>query len=153
MTAEVRRRTGPGFQMAEIPMEAFGKARPRVTENGTYMPRGYTLARKQLKAAFGSVTVAPPWVLRVTAVRQMPASWSKKKRAAMDGRWCLIRPDVDNILGAVMDALFPEDAAVVGVSCEKQWGETHLLAIEVWSAGERPGDVDDDLYDWTSCDI
>lgn len=136
----MRRRTGPGFQRAEIPMEAFGKARPRVTMNGTYMARSYTQAREALRKAFGPVTVAAPWIVRVVAVRRMPASWPKKKRAAMDGCWCTTKPDVDNILGAVMDTLFPDDAAVVSIGGEKQWGEDHLLAIEVWAAGERPGE-------------
>ena len=134
----VRYAAGPTYQRAEIPMEAFGKARPRVTVNGTYMPRGYSAARKELRRRFGEVAVAPPWVVRVTTVRQMPVSWSKRKRAAHDGAWCTTKPDVDNVLGAVMDALFGEDAAVVSAGAEKQWGQEHLLVIEVWAAGERP---------------
>lgn len=121
-------------------MEAFGKARPRVTKNGTYMPSGYSQARKELQEKFGPVTVPPPWVVRVTAVRRMPASWSKRKRLEMDGAWCLTKPDVDNVLGAVMDALFGDDAAVVSAGGEKQWGQDHLLVVEIWAAGERPAE-------------
>lgn len=135
-----RYRASDGYQRAEIPMAAFGKARPRVTENGTYMPRAYSTARRALREKFGQVTVASPWIIRVTAIRQMPVSWSKRKRAAMDGAWCTTKPDADNVLGAVMDALFGDDAAVVSAGAEKQWGEKHLLVVEIWTAGERPGE-------------
>jgi Holliday junction resolvase RusA-like endonuclease len=40
----------------------------------------------------------------------------------MAGAWCVSKPDADNIAGAVMDALFEDDAAVVEVACRKVWG-------------------------------
>ena len=123
-----------GFQMAFVPMEPFAKARPRVTTNGTYMPKGYQAARQALRAAFGAVTVRPPWIVRMTAVRQLPASWSKKRRAEADGTWCLTKPDIDNIVAGVLDALFEEDSAVVSIAGMKVWGEAPGLKIEVWSA-------------------
>lgn len=129
---EVARVVTDNYQMALVPMEPFGKARPRVTVNGTYMPREYQAARRALRAAFGAVTVRPPWIVRVTAVRQMPASWSKRKRAELDGRWCVTKPDVDNIVAGVLDALFEEDSAVVSVSGMKVWGVAFGLKVEVW---------------------
>ena len=134
MSDEVARVATDNYQMALVPMEPFGKARPRVTANGTYMPREYQAARQALRKAFGAVVVRPPWIVRVTAVRQMPASWSRKRRAEMDGRWCVTRPDVDNIVAGVMDALFEEDSAVVSVSGMKVWGVAFWLKVEVWEA-------------------
>ena len=121
-------------QAAIIPLEPFGKARPRVTRGHAYMPHSYTLARDALRLMFGAVTVAPPWALHVTAVRAMPASWSKRRRGEMAGAWCVSKPDADNIAGAVMDALFEDDAAVVEVACRKVWGATPELHIEIWTA-------------------
>ena len=120
-------------QFAVIPLEPFGKARPRVTRGNTYMPHEYIRARDSLRLLFGPVTVAPPWALHVTAVRAMPASWSKRRRAEMAGAWCVSKPDADNIVGAVMDALFEDDAAVVEVACRKVWGATAELRIEIWT--------------------
>ena len=134
MVDEVARVVMEGYQMALAPMEPFGKARPRVTANGTYMPREYQAARRTLQAAFGEMTVRPPWIVRATAVRRMPASWSKRKRAEMDGRWCVTKPDVDNIVAGVLDALFEEDSAVVSVSGMKVWGAAYRLKVEVWEA-------------------
>ena len=121
-------------QAAVIPLEPFGKARPRVTAGHTYMPREYIAARDALRLLFGPVTVEPPWSLDVTAVRAMPPSWSKRKRAEMSGAWCASRPDADNIAGAVMDALFEDDAAVVAVACSKLWGPAGELRIEIRTA-------------------
>jgi Holliday junction resolvase RusA-like endonuclease len=115
-------------------MAAFGKARPRVTRTGhTYMPDEYTRQRDDLRRLFGAVDVAPPWRVRVTVAREMPRSWSKKRRAASGGAWCSAKPDIDNIIGAVMDALFPDDAAVVAIEAVKRWGDEHGMTIEVWT--------------------
>lgn len=119
-----------------IPMPAFGKARPRVTKNGTHMPAEYTKRVNKLRWAFGSVPEGLVHV-SVTAVRQVPASWSKKKQAAAIGRYAKPKPDADNILGAVMDALFEDDDRVVTVFCEKVWGEEHALVIEVAPAKQE----------------
>ncbi len=120
-------------QAAVIPLEPFGKARPRVTRGHTYMPDSYTAARDALRLLFGPVTIEPPWSLQVTAVRAMPGSWSKRRRGEMAGAWCVSKPDADNIVGAVMDALFEDDAAVVSVTCCKVWGPTPELRIEIWT--------------------
>lgn len=122
------------YQSAVIPLEPFGKARPRVTRGNTYMPHEYIRARDNLRLLFGPVTVPPPWSLSVTAVRAMPASWSKRRRGEMAGAWCVSKPDADNIVGAVMDALFEDDAAVVEVACRKVWGTSPELRIEVRTA-------------------
>lgn len=134
----ILRREGNGYQAAVVPMEPFGKARPRVTVHGTYMPDTYQRARAVLRAAFGTVSVRPPWVVRVTATRRIPASWSRRRKAGMVGRWCETKPDIDNIVAGVMDAIFDEDAAVVAVSGRKVWGDAASLEIEVWTAGDDP---------------
>lgn len=111
-------------------MRPFGKARPRVTDNGTYMPASYTRKKKQLRGAFDDV---PDGLvhLSVTAVRKMPKSWGTKKREKMRGTYAKPIPDVDNIAGAVMDALFGDDSGVVSVFCEKIWGDEFRMDIEI----------------------
>lgn len=126
------------YQAVTVPIEPFGKARPRVTAGNTYMPSSYTKARAALRMMFGPVEVPAPWAVQITAVRKMPASWSKRQRAAMDGKYCLTKPDADNIAGAVMDALFEDDAAVVSVSCLKRWGAAGELRILVKTLEEAP---------------
>lgn len=115
-----------------IPMPAFGKARPRVTRNGTFMPRDYRRRKAQLKQLFGPVPAGLVH-LSVTAVRRMPQSWSQARRERMRGTYAKPKPDVDNIVGAVMDALFVDDDVVVSIFARKVWGDDSQMVIEVAS--------------------
>jgi Holliday junction resolvase RusA-like endonuclease len=115
-------------QTKTIPMKAFGKARPRVTRNGTFMPPDYERQRTQLKMLFGPVEVEGLVRLSVTAVRKLP-----KKTDKAPGDHCTHGPDVDNIAGAVMDSLFPEDdSVVISVYCEKIWGLEDSMIIRLY---------------------
>lgn len=65
----------------------------------------------------------------------MPASWPKYKRAELDGQLHRQKPDLDNLLKALMDALYGDDSHIARLSgLEKRWaiegsieiqGETH----------------------------
>ena len=132
MMSDVQRTSANGYQSALIAMKAHGKARPRVTSRGTFMPRAYEQARSELRAMFGSVSVTMPCAMKVTVGRGMPASWSKKKRGLAVWTYCPVKPDIDNIAGWIMDALFEDDAAVVWTECVKVWSPRDLLHIELW---------------------
>lgn len=118
--------------VVHVPMAAFGKARPRVTSRGTFMPSDYTARKDELRWHFAGVDIPEGLVhLSVTAVREMPAQWSKRKKGDMRGTYAKPKPDVDNLAGAVMDALFDDDDRVISLFCEKVWGEQHELIIEI----------------------
>lgn len=118
-------------QTRTIPMPAFGKARPRVTRNGTFMPADYERNRTQLKMMFGPVEVEGLVRLSVTAVRKLP-----KRTKHRVGDYCDAGPDSDNILGAIMDSLFPDDDShVVSGSWNKIWGVDDCLEIELEAIG------------------
>jgi Holliday junction resolvase RusA-like endonuclease len=51
----------------------------------------------------------------------MPKSWSKKKKQAMDGKPHQHRPDLDNLVKAVLDAFFEEDKQIYEVRGVKFW--------------------------------
>lgn len=59
----------------------------------------------------------------ITFVLPMPKSWSKKKRAEMDGQPHQQKPDIDNLTKALLDALFEDDAHIWDVRTSKRWGE------------------------------
>ena len=96
------------------------KARPRVTRNGCFMPKPYVLWRKefvrQMKAQWDGV----PLVGRL----EVTARFECKKS---------LRPDLDNAIGAVLDALqdagtVPNDSAVrvLHVSAIENTGKDRL---------------------------
>jgi Holliday junction resolvase RusA-like endonuclease len=39
---------------------------------------------------------------------EMPASWSKYKKSQMEGKQHRQRPDLDNLVGGLMDAIMPD---------------------------------------------
>lgn len=148
MTARVwtvngcRYESGDGYQAATLPMKATGKARPRVTVNGTYMPRRYNEARDALRSMFGTVTVGMPCAMKVTVVHKIAASASKKTRAALMWTFCPVKPDNDNVEGWVMDSLFDDDAAVVWTECVKVWGPRDAVRIELWEVNTDERAID-----------
>ena len=131
-----------GYQSAILPIKAHGKARPRVTVRGTYMPKAYTEARQALRMLFGTVSIHMPCAMKLTVGRRMPASWSKKQHAAAVWTFCPVKPDADNIEGWVMDALFDDDAAVVWTECLKVWSPRDVLRIELWEVNKDERAID-----------
>ena len=87
----------------------------------------------------GAELIEGACVMNLLAFVSVPASWSQKKRqAALDG---LIRPttkpDLDNILKGVCDALngiiFTDDKQVAHVSAAKWYAATPRLEVSVES--------------------
>jgi len=66
----------------------------------------------------------------ITFVLPMPKSWSKKKRAEMDGQPHQQRPDKDNLEKALLDAVFDEDCRVWDSRVTKIWGYKGQIKIQ-----------------------
>ena len=126
----------PAEQFVVVDMAAFGKARPRVTKNGTFMPKKYKDNSSLLRVLFGELTVSPPMIVAVTAVRPMPKGWSKKKRGERAGTFALPTPDVDNLLGSIMDVLMKDDSGVVAAVPVKIWGDVGKMIIHLVEVDE-----------------
>jgi Holliday junction resolvase RusA-like endonuclease len=67
-------------------------------------------------------------------VFHMPLPKAAKKQSS-PGAPHRVRPDLDNLLKAVFDALHTEDAHIDEISSRKVWSET--AAIEFWRAEGR----------------
>tara|TARA_R100001443_G_C3252267_1_gene153554 strand:- start:46 stop:348 length:303 start_codon:yes stop_codon:yes gene_type:complete len=59
----------------------------------------------------------------------MPKSWSKKKKAEMEGKPNRSRPDSDNLAKAVLDALLPEDSTVWSLNIIKRWSREGYIDL------------------------
>lgn len=62
-------------------------------------------------------------------VLPMPQSWSRKKKAQMNGQPHQQRPDIDNLLKGIMDAIYGEDCTVWDGRVTKLWGEEGKIII------------------------
>ena len=112
-----------------------GKARPRFSrKSGTvYTPKKTAAYEKKIATEYqrngGTCYSAGTYVrVHVKAVFPIPQSWSKAKRQLAADE--LLRPDkkpdIDNILKVVLDALngvaYDDDKQVVCISCQKVYG-------------------------------
>lgn len=120
------------------------KPRPRVAIRGRfphiYMPGTYRKWQDELRRGVGQAfSKIGPGKLAVHIVMMMKvaASMSKPKRAKLLGKHCAARTvDVDNGLGAVMDALFPDgDERIVIAHVEKYWADEDALIIGIKEIG------------------
>jgi Holliday junction resolvase RusA-like endonuclease len=125
-----------------IPGEPVGKGRPRAkTINGMarmYTPKKTASYEARVIDAFvraGGVMLGGNIAMTIHATFSMPMSWSMKKRQAMDGAYCIKKPDADNVLKVVADALngiaYRDDAAIVYASIEKRWGQDGSVRVLV----------------------
>jgi Holliday junction resolvase RusA-like endonuclease len=65
----------------------------------------------------------------------MPVSWSKKKRREMEGKPHQQKPDLDNCLKALKDALLEDDSVVWHLSSlEKRWSTDGRIVVTIYEA-------------------
>lgn len=111
--------------------EPMGK--PRMTRSDKWKKRDCVLRYRawadDIRAAC-SAELKGAVEVRVAAFFELPKC-SEKKRKEMAGTLKRTRPDADNILKAVCDALFEEDGAIAKMSCEKRWDDGSGARIEV----------------------
>jgi Holliday junction resolvase RusA-like endonuclease len=86
-------------------------AKPRQTQKDKWAKRPSVLKYRafadEVRLKMGGVDLNGA---DVTFWMPMPKSWSKKKRYAMAGSWHTGKPDLDNLLKALMDALNKSDS-------------------------------------------
>lgn len=104
--------------------------KPRMTRADKWKKRPEVLRYRAFcdEVRLNKVTL-PEGGYHVIFVLPMPPSWSKKKRALMDGKPHQQKPDKDNLEKALLDALFGEDSHIWDGRVTKIWGETGKMII------------------------
>ena len=116
-----------------IPGDPVPKGRPRFTLNGrTYTPKKTTEYEALVKKCFQESGFEPfseevPLRVMIDMNFAMPKSWSNKKRSEMRWKPCLKRPDLDNCVKSITDALngvaFYDDSQIAELITSKQWSD------------------------------
>ena len=125
-----------------IPGQPQGKGRPRATTIGgharMYTPsktRGYERTIWASYREAGGGMLYGNLQMRIVAVRMIPQSSSAKRKADLRGRPCRSKPDIDNIIKVLCDALngvaYEDDSQVVEVSAKKIWGDEPHVWVEI----------------------
>ena len=135
-----RKVSGKGMRssMKEVEFVVYGrpkgKGRPRFTMDGhAYTPQATKAYEKEIRQAFqeaggmsfGSVPVS----VDITAFYPIPKSARKADKEAMEAglRVPMVKPDIDNVLKAVLDGIqgddgaFHDDVQVVSVKATKKY--------------------------------
>jgi Holliday junction resolvase RusA-like endonuclease len=60
----------------------------------------------------------------------MPKSWSKKKKASMASEPHTQKPDLDNLLKALFDAIYGDDSHIHTIHASKMWGWHGAIHID-----------------------
>ena len=130
----------------EIPGLAIGKQRPRGRSRGNfvqmYTPKKTIVYESCVQDAYlrkysaVDIIKKPTGVIaRINIFKQIPASYSKKKkRAIMAGEISLItKPDVDNVAKSVCDALngiaYEDDAQICMLKVEKNYTDQESYVV------------------------
>lgn len=120
-----------------------GKGRPRFTRRGhVYTPdrtKEYEeLIALRFKESNKGETIKGACEVWVTAFYGIPDSFSKKKKQeAVNGLiFPTVKPDADNVLKIVMDALngvaYEDDKQVVKAICDKRYGENPRIEVAIY---------------------
>jgi len=126
----------------KVPGQPEGKGRPRATTiNGharMYTPAKTECYERRIWASYresGGGMMHGDLQMTIVAVRKIPESLSGKKKADLRGRPCRSKPDIDNIIKVLCDALngvaYQDDSQVVAVTAEKRWGDEPHVWVEI----------------------
>lgn len=123
-------RTHYEFRICPVP-------KPRMTQRDQWLspPRPavakYRAFADQLRAAATKLRFTMPESgASIRFVLPMPKSWGVRKSALCDGAAHTQRPDLDNLVKSVLDALLGEDCRVWHLaSIEKRWGLSGSITI------------------------
>ena len=130
----------------EVAGEVIGKGRPRFTRQGrTYTPKKTLDYEKTIKRAYTSkysYLSKKSLRIKICAYLEVAKSHSKvKKQKMLDNELqCTKKPDVDNIVKVVLDALnkvaYQDDTQVVEVIAIKRWSDESRLKVIIEEIGE-----------------
>ena len=130
-----------------VPGKPFGKQRPRVTRTGhAYTPDQTVMYENLVKTTFlqqypDCVPEGGPVFIEIGAAFPVPQSWPKKKRAqALDRKIYPGKPDTDNIMKIIQDALnnvaYKDDAQIYSAYVLKFYAECPGVKIRM-TVGEE----------------
>ena len=130
----------------EIDGKAKGKGRPRFTKKGrfitTYTPKETKDYEKGIKNAVlraikdeDDNLYYKKLKMAIKVIYEPIKSISKKKRNELIGTYYDKKPDIDNIIKSIMDALnkvvYEDDKQIVQLIAEKFYGEQDKIIIEI----------------------
>jgi Holliday junction resolvase RusA-like endonuclease len=105
-------------------------AKPRMTRKDKWAQRPsvlkYRAYKDEVRLKIGHLNIN---FTKILFAVPMPKSWSKKKKAEMQGKPHEQTPDLDNFLKGLMDALYGDDSHIHTVTVAKIWDYDGYIMI------------------------
>ena len=124
--------------MIEYIFNVQAKSKPRMTQSDKWSARKITADYWAYKSELVSLankaglTALPSEIHHINFRMEMPATWSKKKKLEMNGKLHTQRPDLDNLLKGLQDALCKEDSHIAQINgLSKRWSLLPSIEIEL----------------------
>lgn len=131
-----------------IPGKPYAQKRPRFSrasgrafdpkENCTFASAVQAIALQHFREP-----LTGPVRVEIVAAFEPAASWSKAKRSAAMGTYHTQKPDADNLMKAVLDALnrlaWSDDSQVAEIRIVKRWAPVAQTAVTVEQLWVRDG--------------
>lgn len=129
----------------EVPGKPHAKKRPRFARGGVaFTPKETVNAETTIRLTavpYFSQPIEGPVRIDVLAVFAPPKSWSNPKTKRLLGGPHIQRPDFDNILKSVCDALngvaYGDDGQISEARCTKVWGPHAKTVVTVRALEDR----------------
>jgi Holliday junction resolvase RusA-like endonuclease len=104
--------------------------KPRMTQRDRWKKRPVVLRYHAFCDEIRAMGIQiPPAGAHIVFILPMPASWSAKKKAAMNRMPHQQKPDKDNMEKALLDALFGDDSHIWDSRVTKLWGYSEAVLI------------------------
>lgn len=102
--------------------------KPRMTQRDKWQKRACVLQYRAFKDKCRVYRVKLPQPCRVVFWLAMPKGWNNLKRLCFEGQPHTVRPDLDNLVKALGDAVHAEDSHLWSIAAEKRWtrGKPHI---------------------------
>lgn len=106
-------------------------SKPRMTQGDKWKKRPVVLRYYAFKEQCRlNRVVVPESGATVTFYISMPKSWTKKKKKEMKGEAHQQKPDIDNLIKALLDAVYDDDSCVWDIRARKVWSDQGMIIIE-----------------------
>ena len=95
------------MQSLTVPYPPMPAPRPRFSKFGAYNPKKYTDHKRAIALLAKNIFTPREGAIKIMCIFYMPIpkSWSKKKKIEAVGKYHIKKPDSDNLLKTIKDAL------------------------------------------------
>ena len=111
------------------------KGRPRFYGNHAVTPEKTRIYEALIRDSWTYGKIEGPIIVSMKFTFEIPKSYSKKKRSELLYRPKTTKPDLDNLVKAVLDGLqgeaFEDDSSVCGIVATKEYGTEPKVSIVV----------------------